>query len=197
MGWPLRVLLCACAATAAGAPSGVPPRWDPTLEIPLWIEQPKVPPGLVEMVRRAARSWSRASGGALRFTDAAEFPSLGIRVRFVRDDENFGEAVPYVDRRTGRIVRADVVLVMDPPGDGLHKQLVVYLSALHELGHALGLSHVDDFGDVMYQFRRPADPDRFFLGYRKKLRSTRDIGSEAASGLTPQDVQALRRLYLP
>lgn len=197
MGWSLRVLLCACAAAADGAPNGLPPRWDAALEIPLWIEQPKVPPDLIEMVRRAARSWSRASGGILRFADSAEFPNLGIRVRFVRDDENFGEAVPYVDRRTRRIVRADVVLVMDPPGDGLHKQLVVYLSALHELGHALGLSHVDDFGDVMYRFRRPADPDRFFLGYRRKLRSAGDIGSEAASGLTPRDVGALRRLYLP
>lgn len=197
MSWPLRLLLSACAVAADVAPGGGVARWDPALEIPLWIEQPKVPARVIDMVRRAAQTWGRASGGTLRFADAAEFPSRGIRVRFVRDDENFGEAVPYLDRQTGRIVRADVVLVMDPPGDGLHKQLVVYLSALHELGHALGLSHVDDFGDVMYQFQRPADPERFFLGYRKKLRSAADIGSEAASGLTPRDVRALRRLYLP
>jgi hypothetical protein len=196
MGWTLRVaFLGACAAVASAAPSVPEPRWETAEEVPLWIEQPMVPPDRVEMVRRAARSWSRASGGVLRFVDAAEFPSLGIRVRFVRDDENFGEAAPYLDRRSGRIVRADVVLVMDPPGDGLQKQLVVYLSALHELGHALGLRHAEEFGDVMYAFRGPADPARFFQGYRKKLRSEQDIGSESASGLTPQDIRALRRLY--
>lgn len=193
----LSVVLCACAALACAAPGVTASRWDTADELPLWIERPNVPPDVVEMVRRAARSWSRGSGGVLRFKDAAEFPSGGIRVRFVRDDENFGEAAPYLDRTTGRIVRADVVLGMDPPGDGLQKQLVVYLSALHELGHALGLRHTDAFADVMYQFRRPSDPTRYFLGYRKKLRSADDIGSETASGLSAEDVRALRQLYRP
>jgi Matrixin len=197
MRWMLSVVLCACASAACAAPSVTASRWDTTDELPLWIERPNVPPDVVEMVRRAARSWSRASAGVLRFKDAAEFPSGGIRVRFVRDDENFGEAAPYLDRATGRIVRADVVLGMDPPGDDLQKRLVVYLSAVHELGHALGLRHTEEFGDVMYQFRRPADPTRYFLGYRTKLRSAEDIGSEAASGLSAQDVRALQQLYRP
>src|SRR5262245_15542554 len=149
------------------------------------------------MVRRAATSWSRASGGMLRFSEARSFPSLGIRVRFIRDDENFGEAVPYVDAETQRIVRADIVLQLDPSGDVLRQQIVVYLSALHELGHALGLKHVTTFGDVMYQFRSPADPDRYFTGYRRIVRSETGIGSAAASGLTPRDVAALRVLYAP
>jgi hypothetical protein len=197
MGLWLRAFLFAvvCGAWASAAPGVPEPRWETAEALPLWIEQPMVPPDRVEMVRRAARSWSRASGGVLRFVEEAEFPSSGIRIRFVRDDENFGEAAPHVDRRSGRIVRADVVLVMEPPGDGLQKQLVVYLSALHELGHALGLRHAEEFGSIMYAFRGPADPARFFQGYRNKLRSAQDIGSEAASGLTPRDIRALRRLY--
>lgn len=172
-------------------------RWETSREILLWIEQLKVPQDPVEMVQRAARSWQRASGGKLSFREARECPPTSVRVRFVRDDENFGEAVPYVDRHTGRIVRADVVLLLDPPGDRLHKQLVVYLSALHELGHALGLPHDEQFGSIMYQFKRRGDPERFFVGYRKKLRSTRDIGADGASGLTRADGEALKTLYGP
>jgi predicted Zn-dependent protease len=71
----------------------------------------------------------------------------------------------------------------------------VYLSAVHEAGHALGLAHSDRFGDVMYQFRSQADPERFFAGYRRRLRGVGDIGSAGASGLTPRDVAALRALY--
>jgi len=100
----LSVVLCVCAALACAAPGVTPSRWDTADELPLWIERPNVPPDVVEMVRSAARSWSRGSGGVLRFKDAAEFPSGGIRVRFVRDDENFGEAAPYLDGATGRIV---------------------------------------------------------------------------------------------
>jgi hypothetical protein len=187
-----------CALAAVDAAAGVErARWEAARAIPLWIEQVNVPEERVEMVRRAAWTWSRASDFTLRFAEVEEFPSTGIRVRFIRDDVNFGEAVPHVERDTGRIVRADVVLLLDPPGDRLRAQLVVYLSALHELGHALGLAHAEVFGDIMYQFRSPADPERFFLGYRKRLRSADDIGTAEASGLTTRDVQALRALYAP
>jgi hypothetical protein len=81
------------------------------------------------------------------------------------------------------------------PGDRLQRKLVAYLTLLHEIGHALGLPHTDDFNTIMYRFRRPTDPARYFLRYRRRLGSERDVGSQHASGLSPADAAALRQLY--
>ena len=189
--------LLACAAPPATAHDSAPARWPTGATIPVWIESVQVPAEHLDMVRRAFRVWSDAADGAFRFVETSEFPARGIRVRFVRSDQSFGETMPYLDDRTGRIVRADVVVTTERPGDQTYKMLVVYLTALHEVGHALGLPHTDDFGTIMYQFRRPTDPDRYFLAYRRLIDSTQDIGGEKATGLGPADRAALHRLYRP
>ena len=47
----------------------------------------------------------------------------------------------------------------------------------------------------MYLFRQPGDGPRYFGNYRKLLKTADDIGSAAATGLSPYDVQTLRELY--
>ena len=192
-----RMLVVATAAVlgVALARASSPARWGPGETILFWIEDVNIPADYQDTVRRAVNTWTVAGGGQLAFREAREFPSTGIRIRFVKGDTNFGEAAPYIDRRTDRIVRADVVLSVDAPGDTLQKQVVLYLTALHEIGHALGLPHTDDFNAIMYRFQRPVDPDRYFLRYRKGLRSAGDIGSERATGLFQADLKALRKLY--
>ena len=57
--------------------------------------------------------------------------------------------------------------------DALFRDTIVYLTCLHELGHALGLAHTADFADVMYFFGFGGDITEFFGRYRRTLRSAR------------------------
>ena len=81
------------------------------------------------------------------------------------------------------------------PGDGTTKAIVAYLTALHELGHAIGLEHTLEFEDIMYTFHLPDDGARYFARYRAGIRSVDDIGTASASGLSPNDLRRLRQLY--
>jgi len=119
-----------------------------------------------------------------------------VRVRFSSSRGLYGETRPQIDPGTGAIVSADVVIATDTGGDDpLTQRIVLYLTALHELGHALGLRHTDNFADIMYAFRRPDDGERFFAAYRRLLRTADEIGSPAASGLSANDLAAVRELY--
>jgi predicted Zn-dependent protease len=87
-----------------------------------------------------------------------------------------------------------VAVVAQPAGDDLTRRIVVYLTALHELGHALGLPHTNRFEDIMYAFHEPGDGARYFAQYRSQLGASSEVGI-AASGLSAADIDALRTLY--
>ena len=77
--------------------------------------------------------------------------------------------------------------------DPLLRDSIVYLTCLHELGHALGLRHTDAFAEIMYSFQYGGDVVEYFFRYRRQLRSRADIA--VVSGLAPTDVEHLRALY--
>ena len=47
-------------------------------------------------------------------------------------------------------------------GDQLLRDAIVYLTCLHETGHALGLSHTAVFDDIMYSFQYGGDIPEYF-----------------------------------
>ena len=79
--------------------------------------------------------------------------------------------------------------------DPLLRDSIVYLTCLHELGHALGLAHTDAFADIMYFFGFGGDIVNYFGRYRAQIRVRSDIAS--VPGMSPADVARLRALYAP
>ena len=189
------VAVAVVAASMLQAQSTRPPRWPPRANITVWVEGRTALQGADALVDRALVTWTRAGGGHFVLQRTASRETARIRVRFAQADGIYGEAAPRIDRTTGAIESADVLIAGDVAGDALQQRTVIYLTALHELGHALGLPHTGAFDDIMYSFRRPDDGERYFGAYRNRLRSSEDIGSERATGLSPADRAALRALY--
>ncbi len=186
-------VLALTAAVGAAAP-GIE-HWPLRAVIEVWIDGRDAPPGGDRLVERAMQTWTKAGEGRLTLRRTLIRTEADIQVLFVRDGGNYGETRPHVDAKTGLIDRADVAIAADVPVEPLTRQIVAYLTALHELGHALGLAHTTSFSDIMYLFRRPDDAPKYFGNYRALLRSADDIGSATATGLSADDVQALRDLY--
>jgi len=74
-------------------------------------------------------------------------------------------------------------------GDRLMRDTIVYLTCLHETGHALGLPHTAGFDDIMYNFQYGGDIPEYFGRYRRKLTKREDIRKN--SGLSDADRRAL------
>jgi hypothetical protein len=155
-----------------------------------------------ELARWALAAWQRsAAAGTLRMQPAIESTAL-IRLYWAEPSSGeYGETRPLmVGGRRGAAVfiHPDMdalgdVIARRADVDPLLRDSIVYLTCLHELGHALGLEHTRDFRDVMYFFGYGGDIVQYFQRYRTQLRSRSDIANTA--GLSDADVRRLDALY--
>ena len=155
-----------------------------------------------ELAKMALDAWSRESGGKLKFTESKERDAALIRLRWISPTEGlYGEtqrievkgkpgAVVYV---MPQVAAQGEPLASRAVQDTLLRDTVVYLTCVHELGHAVGLSHTNKFQDIMYYFGYGGDILQYFMRYRNQLQSRADIPKH--SGLSAGDAEILRNLY--
>ena len=183
-------------------------RLDNRESITYFIDDGKGVPGYRDSDRELAKlaldAWSRESGGQLKFSEAKAVESALIRFRWISPNEGlYGETQRVqVNGKPGAIVYVmpQVVVQGEPLAsravqDNLLRETIVYLTCVHELGHAVGLPHTRRFEDIMYFFGYGGNIVDYFMRYRSKLQSRSDIGKY--SGLSESDIEALRNVYKP
>ena len=155
-----------------------------------------------ELAKLAFEAWSRESGGKLKFAETSTRDAALIRLRWIAPNEGlYGETQRVrVNGKVGAIVYVmpQVSAQGEPIAsraaqDALLRDTIVYLTCVHELGHAIGLQHTSQFEDIMYYFGFGGDIVDYFMRYRRKLQSRSDISTN--SGLSAADVRVLRALY--
>lgn len=128
-----------------------------------------------ELAQWAMEAWQAASGGSLILEKAPSRDRAHIRINWTGGrDGLYGEARPIVVEG----VRGAEVYVVTPAeriADALLRETIVYLTCVHETGHALGLAHTAEFADIMYSFQYGGDLVEYFARYRRKLGARVDI----------------------
>jgi len=202
----LSLSILVCGTFRAGANQfAMPQALDKKSPIPYFIADGSGKPGYHssdrELAQWALQAWQRSAANGFRFTAAMESSAL-IRVYWAGPDSGeYGETRPIVvggQQGAAVFIRPDIDslgqdIARRARADVLLRDSIVYLTCVHELGHALGLSHTRDFRDIMYYFGFGGDVTEYFGRYRSQVRTRNDIA--LVSGLSEGDVNRIRAIY--
>ena len=154
-----------------------------------------------QLAEWAMEAWQKAARPSLTFATAAENHAR-VRIYWASGRMRlYGEARPIqVDGKRGSAiyVNPDVSqlgeeIYQAAEHDPLLRDAIVYLTCLHESGHALGLSHTGKFEDIMYSFGFGGDIVEYFERYRRRITERQDI--RAQSAISTYDRRRLLQLF--
>ena len=137
-----------------------------------------------ELAQWALDAWQQAGAPGLRFRATADPASARIHIYWIaKKPQLYGEAhITYLNGRKVWVIDVQPDLAQFGPqmeaagrGDRLFRDVVVYLTCLHEIGHVLALPHTDNFADIMYSFQYGGDVIEYFGRYRRALHGRSDI----------------------
>lgn len=143
-----------------------------------------------ELGRWALEMWQRESGGLIALRKSTTEEHARLRMHWVGGSSGlYGETEPtMVDGKRGANIY--VLPSVAPGADPLLRDAIVYLTCVHESGHAFGLVHTSAFADIMYSFQYGGDIAAYFNRYRVLLKTRGDIALH--SGISDADRVALR-----
>ncbi len=153
-----------------------------------------------DLAQWAMESWAKGSDGSLRVERVEQPDKADIIFRWVNPRRRglYGQSMPM--QRDGKVISEITInpsieslgpdMTAAVAKDPLYGDVILYLTCVHEAGHALGPVHTRDYADIMYSFEFGGDFVAYFQRFRSRIKSFEDIGK--VSALSQGDIRQIK-----